>query len=280
MKLNFEDNHLLILSFLICAYSILGGIVVWRRKRRFISSKSDVLALTTVLFCVITLLSIFYVNNRIKPILLEIAETRNEQYANMAMGIAIGKKINEDLELGELITFEYDQNGRVVSYQVNAALETRIQRNIQFRVEKFLHLLEEGVIPDESDLLELELSQSEIDQVRQRANLVEIPLGQVLGIPLLANLGPKIPVNLEVIGFVNTEVETLITGMKINSVHIEPIVHINVEIKTIIPFGSKTAIIDQSIPIGSGGYSGEVPLYYNMNPDDDMSLSIPLEPVE
>ncbi|WP_440896187.1 sporulation protein YunB [Amphibacillus sp. Q70] len=253
---------------------------MWRKKKRFVGSKKDILGLTIVLFCLITFLSILYVNYRIKPILLEIAETRNEQYANMAMGVAIGEQMNEDLELGELITFQYDQEGRVVSYQVNAAQETRIQRNIQSRVEQFLHLLEQGVSPDESDLLELELSQSEIEQVRQQGSLIEIPLGQVLGIPLLANLGPKIPVNLEVIGFVNTEVETLITGMKINSVHIEPVVHINVEIETIIPFGSKTAIIDQSIPIGSGGYSGDVPLYYNMNPEDDTPLSIPLEPVE
>lgn len=258
---------------------MVGGIVVRRMKKQWIRSKKDIFALTTVIFIVITIASIVYVNNRIKPILLEIAETRNEQYANMAMGIAIGKKINEDLALGELITFQYDQSGRVVSYQVNAALETRIQRNIQFRVEQFLHLVEQGVIPDESDLLELDLSQSEIDQIRQQANLIEIPLGQAFGVPLIANLGPRIPVNLEVIGFVNTEVETLITGMKINSVHIEPVVHINVEIKTIIPFGSKTAVIDQTIPIGSGGYSGDVPLYYNANPNDDIPLSIPLTPL-
>jgi len=253
---------------------------VWRTKRRFVETKKDLFALTTVIFFLITLFSIVYVNNRVKPILLEIAETRNEQYANMAMGIAIGNQINQDLELGELISFQYDQNGRVVSYQVNAALETQIQRNIQLRVEQFLKLLERGAILDETELLALDLRQAEIEQIRRQASLIEIPLGQALGVPLLANLGPKIPVNLEVIGFVNTKVETLITGMKINSVHIEPVVHINVEIRTVIPFGSRIATIDQSIPIGSGGYSGEVPLYYNANPNDGVPLSIPLESAE
>lgn len=259
---------------------MLGGIVVRRKRNRVIQTKSDILALTTVIFLIITVLSIVYVNNRIKPILLDIAETRNEQYANMAIGIAIGSKIDEDLALGELITFQYDQNGRVVSYQVNAAMEAQIQRNIQYRVETFLHLLEQGDIPDEAELLAFDLSQSEINQVREQANLIEIPIGQALGLPLLANLGPKIPVNLELIGYVNTEVETLITGMKINSVHIEPVVHINIEIRTIIPFGSRTAVIDQSIPIGSGGYSGDVPMYYNANPNEDLPLSIPLQPVD
>lgn len=258
----------------------MGGIVVRRKNWRLALSKKDILALTTILFITITLLSIFYVNERIKPILLEIAETRNEQYANIAMGIAIGTQINDDLELGQLLTFQYDQEGRVVSYQVNAALEARIQRNIQYRVETFLRLLEEGAVPEESALHELEMSESEIEQVRSQASLIEISLGQALGIPLLANLGPKIPVNLEVIGYVNTVVETRISGLPINNIQIEPVVHINVEIRTIIPFGSKTAVIDQSIPIGSGGYSGEVPLYYNQGSSDDIPLTIPLQPLQ
>ncbi|WP_017472359.1 sporulation protein YunB [Amphibacillus jilinensis] len=254
---------------------------MWRTKQRGSVSGKKIVALTTLFFIITTFSSVIYINNGIKPVLLDIAETRNMQYANMAMGIAVSKKLNEDLELDELIQFQYDQEGRVVSYQINTALENRIQRNIQYRVENFLHLLERGVIPDESDLLELELSETELDRVKQQSNLIEIPLGQVLGLPLLANLGPKIPVNLEVIGYVNTEVETLITGMKINSIHIEPVVNIEVEIRTIIPFGSKTAKIEQSIPVGSGGYSGDVPLYYNMSPQDgDMPLSIPLEPLQ
>lgn len=252
---------------------------MWR-NRRLINSKKDIFALTTVIFLVVTLLSIVYVNERIKPILLDIAETRNEQYANMAIGIAIGRQINEDLELGELLSFQYDQEGRVVSYQINASMEAQIQRNVQHRVETFLSLLEQGAVPDEADLLALELNQSEIEQVRQQSSLIEIPLGQALGIPLLANLGPRIPVNLELIGYVNTRVETQVSGTQINNIHIEPVVHINIEIRTIIPFGSSTAVIDQSIPLGSGGYSGDVPLYYNQGSNDDIPLSIPLQPVE
>ncbi|WP_067844102.1 sporulation protein YunB [Amphibacillus sediminis] len=253
---------------------------MWRNKQRRVVSARHLLAMTMILFIITVFLSLIYVNNGIKPILLDIAETRNKQYANMAMGIAVNKRLNEDLAMGELIEFQYDQSGRVVSYKVNADLETRVQRNIQYRIENYLHLLEKGVIPDEMELLDLELSESEIERISHRSNLIEIPLGQVLGLPLLANLGPKIPVNLEVIGYVGTEVETLITGVKINSVHIEPVVHIEVEIRTIIPFGSKTARIKQSIPIGSGGYSGDVPLYYNASPDQEIPLTIPIDPLQ
>src|SRR5690625_5242109 len=251
---------------------MLGGIVVRRKRNRVIQTKSDILALTTVIFLIITVLSIVYVNNRIKTILLDIAETRNEQYANMAIGIAIGSKIDEDLALGELITFQYDQNGRVVSYQVNAAMEAQIQRNIQYRVETFLHLLEQGDIPDEAELLAFDLSQSEINQVREQANLIEIPIGQALGLPLLANLGPKIPVNLESVGYVNAGVGTLSRGRRMTSVHSGAVVHINIEIRSISPVGCSAGVVDQSMPSGSGGYGVDVRMSFNAKPNKHLPL--------
>ncbi|SDC45793.1 sporulation protein YunB [Pelagirhabdus alkalitolerans] len=248
-----------------------------RFNRSLFISRKQIMIIALFLCLITTFVSILYINHSIKPILLNIAETRNSQYANMAMGIAVNEHLELDLKLDELIEFHYDQEGRVVSYQVNTALENRIQRNIQYQVEDFLALLEKGQLPPtHTDLDEAVM----IDDVKAQTDLIEIPLGQVLGIPLLANLGPKIPVNLEVIGYVNTEVETLVTGMKINSVHIEPVVHISVEVRTIIPFGSKESRVEQSIPIGSGGYSGDVPLYYNAHPNDDIPYSFPLQPLQ
>lgn len=253
------------------------------KRLRISPSSRHLFFITTILFVIATILSVVIVNRGIKPVLLEIAETRNEQYANMAMGIAVNKKLNEDLEVENLIEFQYGESGQVVSYQINAAMENRVQRNIQYRVENFIHQLEKGIVPDTSAPLDVNIDaeeQTTIEAVKGKSNLIEIPLGQVLGLPLLANLGPKIPVNLELIGFVNTEVETKVTDVQINSVHIEPVVHIQVEILTIIPFGSKTARIEQSIPIGSGGYNGDVPQYYSPNKDDNTNLSVPIDPLQ
>ncbi|WP_246367224.1 sporulation protein YunB [Paraliobacillus salinarum] len=240
--------------------------------------------LTAILFVIMTLISLVIVNKGIKPVLLDIAETKNKQYANMAMGIAVNKKLNEDLQVEDLIEFQYGNDGQVVSYRINAAMENRVQRNIQYRVENFIHQLEQGVVPDTSAPLDVDIEQQErpnSETIQQKSNLIEIPLGQILNLPLLANLGPKIPVNLELVGYVSTEVETKVTGVKINSIHIEPTVHIEVEIRTIIPFGTKTAHIKQEIPIGSGGYNGEVPQFYNNNGNlEDPNLSIPIQPLQ
>ncbi len=235
--------------------------------------------ITTILFVIATMVSIVIVNKGIKPILLEIAETKNIQYANIAMGIAVNKKLNEDLEVEDLIEFQYDESGQVTSYHINAAMENKVQRNIRYRVENYLDQLEQGVVPDTSAPLDVDIEaeeQTSIEAVQEKSNLIEIPLGQVLNLPLLANLGPKIPVKLELIGYVNTEVKTTISNVSINTVHIEPVVFIEVEIRTVIPFGSKTARIEQEIPIGSGGYNGDVPQYYNNGNGNNDNVAIPI----
>lgn len=253
------------------------------KRHRTPPSIRQLFFITTIVFVIVTFVSIGIVNQGVKPVLLQIAETKNKQYANMAMGIAVNKKLNEDLEVADLIEFQYDTNGRVVSYQINAAIENRVQRNIQYRVENFLHQLENGIVPDTSAPLDVDIEeqeQTDLEIIQEKSNLIEIPFGQTLGLPLLANLGPKIPVNLELVGYVSTEVETKVTGVKINSVHIEPVVHIEVEIRTVIPFGTKTAHITQEIPIGSGGYNGDVPQYYNNSDEEGADLSIPLQPLQ
>ncbi|MDL4839944.1 sporulation protein YunB [Aquibacillus rhizosphaerae] len=239
-----------------------------------------IIMVTFIFFLISTVVSILIVNEGIKPTLLEIAQQRNEQYVNLAMSIAVNKKLNEDLQEESLIKFTYGENGEVVGYEINASVQNRLQHNIQNRVENFLRELEKGNVPESNAPLDVNLEgeqETNIESIKENTNIVEIPMGQVLGIPLLANLGPKIPVKLEAMGYVNTEVETKVTGIKINNVHIESVVHIEAEILTIIPFASEPARIEQEIQIGSGGYQGDVPQYYNNTGEENSDISIPLQ---
>ncbi|WP_138418534.1 sporulation protein YunB [Aquibacillus sediminis] len=257
------------------------------RKRRTYKPISpppakQVFLISCVFFIIFSIISILIVNAGIKPVLLEVATARNEQYANQAIGIAINKRLNEELQVEDLIIFEYNDNGEVESFKINGTVENRVQHNIHNRVENYLKQLEKGVVPDSTTPLDVEIDEQEqdrgIDEVREKENLVEVPLGQIFDIPLLANLGPKIPVNLEVVGIVSTEIETEVIERSINNIYIRPLVHIEVEIQTIIPFASEPAEIKQTIPLGGAGYQGDVPMYYNNGNSDEMpDFSIPIE---
>lgn len=223
--------------------------------------------LFTCLFCAIaTFLVLIYINYKLRPLILDIAETKITQYVNEAMSLAVHHTIYQNLSSANLLQFHYDDTGRVVSYNINLQLENELKSHMYRRVDTYLKLLEQGIIINESNILMSnpldEIEENNFKQSKDET-IFTIPLGQALDLPLFQNLGPKIPIELEVTGFVNAELETRLTPLQINSMHIEPVVHLTVEIRTLVPFASKKAKLKQVIPIGSGGFIGDVPdMYY------------------
>lgn len=255
------------------------------RKKIVPPPTKHVLLITFIFFTIFTFVSLIIINNGIKPVMLDIATTRTEQMANRAMGIAINKKMAEDIDADELVEIDKDEEGNIVSIGFNTVVENRVQRNVQYRVENFLKELEQGNVPAPGDPLkgsDESTENSTIEDVKENPTLLEIPIGQVLGIPLLANLGPMVPVNLDTIGYVSTEVKSTTQEVGPNGAYFIVYVHIEVEVSVVIPFGTKPARIEQDIPITRQFSPGEVPLYYSPggNNDNDPNFSIPMDPLK
>lgn len=241
-----------------------------------------IIVISFLLFVLISLVSIIVVNNKIKPVLIDIAETKTTAIANMAMGVAVNKNLNDDLETGDLVKIQTNDDGDIVHYRINGAVENKVGRNIQYRIENFLRQVEKGNIPETSAPLNVELDpemQKSIDQLLEDdPTLLNIPLGQAIGMPLLANLGPKIPVKLQMVGSVSVEVQTEVEGIKINNISVKPSAHITVEIQTTIPFATEKIRVEQNIPLGEQGFMGDVPYYYAPGAGGD--LSVPVDPLQ
>lgn len=255
-----------------------------KRKRIYKSQNKQIIYIALLLFIVSMFGSILLVNEGIKPVLLDYAEVRVQQIANQAMGIAVNKKISDDLDTSQLVQTKVNDEGKVENYIFNSIVENRVQRNVQYRVENFLKLLEKGDRPETGVPLEVELeldpSEKElIDDIREKGLLVEVPLGQALGIPLLANLGPKIPVNIEVIGHVETQIKSEIVETGVNGAFINIDVHVVVEMKVVIPFASRPVRIEQNIPVTKVFDPGDVPNYYQSG-EGKSNFSVPLQPFE
>ncbi|GAE92874.1 hypothetical protein JCM21714_1895 [Gracilibacillus boraciitolerans JCM 21714] len=255
----------------------------WNKRRIGSPPKNQLIFISFFLFILCMIASLLIVNEGgIKPVLLNYAKIRVSAIANQAMGIAVSKKISEDLETKELYQVQLDDQGRVENYIFNAEVENRVQRNIQYRVENFLKLLEKGERPETGVPIEVELDlepdeQKLLEDVRERGLLVEVPVGQALGIPILANLGPKIPVNMEVIGSVGTKITSELTQTGINGALIQVNVHIEVEMMVVIPFASDTVKSVQDIPVTKLFHPGDVPEYYHDGGEGSSNLSVPIE---
>ncbi|AMX82428.1 sporulation protein YunB [Geobacillus subterraneus] len=217
-----------------------------------------VFLLTFVFFMFSTAASLWIVNKGMKPVLLEIAETETKRIANLVINNALEQQFSkENPEFQKIVTLQQDQNGKVVSVDFNTEIINRILEETDDHVMESLKAATEGRIE------RMVLPEVESGQGNSRGIIYYIPLGQVTNNALLANLGPRIPVQFQIVGNVDSEVTKQIHAYDINNFFIEVDIHVAVDIQVIIPFASKISTVTSDIPLVMRFIPGEVPQFYN-----------------
>lgn len=226
------------------------------KKKRTPPPAKSILLVTTILFICMIVSSILIIDKGIKPTLMVIAERKTTEFATRAINAAV--KFAEDYHFEDLITMTTNNNGDVTTYGWDSAAVSHINRVSTDRVEEFFFNMNEGrPLPDDiNDEFPVD------DLVKKDATVVEIPIGQAIGSTLLANLGPKIPVNLELAGSVKTDVIREVEDIGINGALVTIYIIVEAEVQIIIPLTSEVKPVSSKIYIDSGVIMGAVPDYY------------------
>ncbi|UOQ46036.1 sporulation protein YunB [Halobacillus salinarum] len=242
------------------------------------------IVLTFVFFVLFTSFSLWFINRGITPTLIGIAETKTQQLARDAINEAVNKQIAEDLQFNDLVKMEKDDNGNIVYMGWNSVVVNRVLRNTTYRVQNFLKRMELNELPLEDTSLEPDIDpdQTQEDLGEQPATLIEIPIGQASNNSLLANLGPKVPVQLRVIGDVQSNFKSEMTEYGINAALFKLAIHIEVNVRIVIPFSSETTTVASDIPIDTSTIMGKVPNFYNgMGANGESTpFSYPMDPLQ
>lgn len=229
------------------------------KKKRHKLSVGNTIIIIFILVVTMTYFLLNYLNKNVVPVLMSYATSQVRKFSSLIINRAISKQIAEDLsvedmfiitksETGEIRTIDFDPI--VVNKTLNKIVNT-IQLNLKYLEEGKLELLE---LPDNVliDYNEEELSKGVI---------YEIPSGVVFNNSLLANLGPKIPVKLSLIGDIVSNVNTKVTNYGINNALIEVSIYVQVESRVILPFITDTVIVETEIPVAMKLVQGIVPDY-------------------
>ncbi|WP_096189668.1 sporulation protein YunB [Evansella halocellulosilytica] len=221
-----------------------------------------VFLISFIIFCFLTVQGLIIVEAGIRPTLLAIAKTETQRIGTLAINDAISKKVLEDMNMEELVEFQYDNNGNVQTYQVNTAMHNKIMRDTVKRVQDFLNDIEHGRVADYS-------LPTDVDLEREGATFAEdgiihtIPLGQATNNSLLAHLGPRVPIRLSAIGEVKADIGEEILERGINNTYIRLSVDIEADVKVVIPFATDTQVVTTSIPVVIIFIPGDVPQFYS-----------------
>lgn len=233
------------------------------KVRKVLLKKRDFLLLVLV---TIILLSFFLLNllsKKVSPILLSYATSKAKNIATLMITQAVNNEVLSKMKQEDLFIVSKDENNNIKSIDLNPVTTNVLLNEITNYVQDYLQKLEEG------DIDNLGVSDSifsNLDKNKLKEGIIfSIPSGLIFKNPLLANLGPKIPVRLDLIGEVISDIKTDVTNYGINNALVKVTVYVEVTMKVLLPFASEEMKAETNIPIIMRIIQGLVPDYYYNN---------------
>ncbi len=202
---------------------------------------------------------IHYFNKTLGPGLIRCAEDEVERLTVIVMNNSIRKYLsNHSLEDLLQIVRNGDHEIELIRY------DTKVLNQFTMEITNLLENDLQYMAKGEFDKIDLSLKYlSEDYYERLDSGIVfTVSMGSVTGNGLLANIGPKIPLNLSIVGNVFSNVEAKVKDYGMNNAMIEVILKLEVSTVIHMPFLSKKVKVLNSIPITMEIIQGSIPNYY------------------
>lgn len=186
-----------------------------------------------VLLLFLLLKTFLIIEANLRPTIIALAQAKANVLATEAINEAINQNIAKGSRYEHLIFTQKDKDGNVVLAEINNMELARIQALTILNIQTALKEL--------------------------ASQKIKIPLGQALGSEILANFGPKIPVNLVPIGTVKAEMRQSFDSAGINIVSHQVGIDITATVQIVIPFVKAEISVKTYTPLVTATFFGRVP---------------------
>ena len=243
------------------------------RKRKKIKTSTKIS--TIAIFVILS--AYFFINycgNRVLPILMKQATIDCKKMAILIIKNSLNDEVLSTLD-NNMYNVIQNNNGEIQTIDFNPIIVNKFLTKTTNVVSNNLKNLEKGNIKDISFI---DINDYDINNLKNGV-ISSIPMGIITNNVLLSNLGPKVPVKINMVGNVISNVETKVSNYGINSSLIQVFVKVEVTEEVIIPFQTKTIKVVNEIPVAMKVINGKVPEYYGSGRLSESSniLSIPIE---
>jgi len=163
-----------------------------------------------------------------------IAEVKAVQLATEAVQKTLQEEIsNQNLQYQDFISIHKDNQGRVAMMQANTVKVNRVAASTTLALQKTLEEL--------------------------RWQTFSIPLGQVLGIPMLATYGPKLSYHVMPVGTVRVNIVDKFESAGINQTRHTIYLSFDTSVRIVVPSKSGDAVVATQVPLAESIIVGIVP---------------------
>lgn len=235
-----------------------------RNKKKMIRiKKTSIILLVLIIICysfikITSNVSIFYLNYA-KGELIKLTTT--------VINSSVSKETLEELDTSNLYIIHKNSDNEIEMVDYNSNM-------VNTFLDKVTNEIQDNLLKLENGNLNLNPNLDSSSGV-----LFTIPFGTIFNNPILNNIGPDIPVRMNLVGSLLTNVNVKISEYGINNAFIEMVVFIEVKEQLLLPLLSEEVVITNEIPISYKLVNGKIPSYYGSNGISKNSsiYSIPLE---
>lgn len=242
----------------------------------FDKNKKVNIIILTVIMLILSLVMIFkFINKKVSPIIMNYAELETRKLATLVINSSINKNISNKIKSEEIFLITKDSNGQINTIDFNPSIVNSILTETTTVIQKELKKIEEG---DVEAIKNFDIDYISSDKKKKKGIIFEIPSGLVFENAFFSNLGPKIPIKLNLVGDITSEITTQVTNYGINNALIEIRISIKLVEQVILPLTTDKIEIQNSVPIALKLIQGTVPNYYlNGISNSSNSLTIPTQ---
>ncbi len=227
------------------------------KKRR----KPYILFIYIIILIMMTSLLIFkYLSKKISPPLFKYAEIETKKFSNKIINDAIAKNVTKDIKSDEIFIVKYGDDKEIKSIDFNTNKINEYLSKATNTIQKDMNNIEKGNIYEIENIDDLLKDYKKEDL--KKGIIFYVSTGLFFNNPLLANLGPKIPVKISLTGDIISYISTEVEDYGINNSLLKVYINITVNEDIILPFKGQNIKMDAKIPIAIKMISGKIPQYY------------------
>ncbi|MBT9832776.1 sporulation protein YunB [Clostridium baratii] len=184
------------------------------------------------LFIVFNLLLTLF-DKKVMPSVLNISETMMRAEAIKTINTVSVEVFDEKASKKDIVKIERDKNNKINSISADTILLNKLSSEIAIRCNERLEEL--------------------------GAKGIEVPLGWMTDKSVYYNLGPKITIEMEPLGNIESSYESVFESAGINQTRHKIYLNVKAKIKIIIPMYTKELEVDAQIPLSETIIVGEIP---------------------
>lgn len=244
-------------------------------KRSVLWKSNNVMPIIILIIVISAGLLFYVVNVRLTPTYLQYAEIQSNKIASLVISKAINSRTSNVLDVNDIIEHVPSDQSNMVTTKFNTEIINRVLADTQNLVQTHLEQAEEGNLDNLPYLDDIEYDTEAMED--QGGIVYFVPIGQATNIPLIGNLGPKIPIRFHIIGNVQADVESEIREFGINNAYVEVSIFVKVNVQIIVPLATKISSVEQRIPVAMGLVQGQVPQIYTRGDGSTQpSIEVPI----